>query len=298
MAKGDSGVSAPSPYRTWLQNTLTVGTAPRSYRHRLLKEDQAKRKDAFDHLAKYVFQAHEDARRHLRSLASSPLDPFGASSSFDPASGYPQRLHIHTLQGYFGEILAGLVAQHFSPCDDSAWEVPAFLFRFHVVAFQQLEALPPAANATATVPGRTGDDCLAFRRDGTGRIIKILYCEAKCTADHDTAMIAAAHDKAATGSIVDIPRLVEILKDYADPASIQWVHALLQLWFSGDDGNCERCDLVIYVCGRSPIKGTRQAWLPSDRPHASYTAGRKIEAVEVHLTGVSALVSQVYGKRT
>jgi hypothetical protein len=93
-------------------------------------------------------------------------------------------------------------------------------------------------------------------------------------------------------------KVQEILKDDADQASAQWVNALRQLWFKGLDGTCERCDLVIYVCGRSPIKGTRQTWLLSDRPHASYTATRKFEAVEVHLSGVPALVSQIYGKRT
>src|SRR6266571_3942921 len=77
----------------------------------------------------------------IYQLAGYSLDPFEERIVDDPAEGYPECLHILTLKGYFGEVFAAIVAQHFSPFEVDNWEVPAFLFRFHVVELQHIEAL-------------------------------------------------------------------------------------------------------------------------------------------------------------
>src|SRR5207248_2506322 len=116
-----------------------------------------------------------------------------------------------TLKGYFGEIFAAIIAQNFSPFELHNWEVPAFLFRHHLVEFQHLEAMRQQGSEAKYRPGRTGDDCLAFQRDGNGEIVRVLYCEAKCTVDHESGMIADAYEKASKSAIVDFLQVIEVL---------------------------------------------------------------------------------------
>jgi hypothetical protein len=131
----------------------------------------------------------------LRDLAGITLDPLGEPDTGDPALEYPHKLPLSTLQGYFGEVFAGLIVENGSALGESGWQVPAFLFRTHAVAFEQLELMRQTGQPLKGVPGRTGDDCMAFRRDSQGNIIRTLYCEAKCTLGHDTSLIADAHER-------------------------------------------------------------------------------------------------------
>jgi hypothetical protein len=247
-------------------------------------------------LKEYVYNAHEDARRRLRKLAETSLDPLEEVSGFDPAQGYPEMLHQITLQGYLGEIFAAIIAQFFTPFGITNWKVPAFLFRFHNLAFEQLEAIRQTGEEAGRIPGRTGDDCLAFQIDGKGFIFRVLYCESKCTTENSAKLIAEAHKKVGQSQIKNIHQLIEILKDYDDPDSRMWLDALRRLWMNGLSG-CERYNLVNYICAHSPSKGDRKHWIPADRPHADYISDKPLEAVELHLHDVEGLVREIYGKK-
>ncbi len=124
-----------------------------------------------------------------------------------------------------------------------------------------------------------------------------LVCEAKCTKDHDSGKIANAHEKVSETNAkpVDLTRLIDILQSYQDSVSSKWVAALRQLWMR-EDTNYERYDLVSYVCGQHPIRNP-SGWIPTDKPHPAYTAGRRLEAVEVHLDNVDDLIDEVYGRK-
>ena len=280
----------------WLLDSVSESNN-KQYRHRLLKENLSQRCEILEDLKSYVQAAHEDARRHLRKLAGTSLDPLDPTVTYDPAEGYPERLHIRTLKGYFGEVFAGLVAEKLSPFGQDGWKVPAFLFRFHQVEFQQLEAMRQTGAKAGVRPGRSGDDCLAFKLDSEGQIVRTLYCEAKCTTSHRKSMIDDAHEKVSKAVIVDIPRLINILLDYDDSVSLRWVEALRQWWLPDGNRDSERYDLVSYICGCPPTRGGRRTWIPTDRPYQKYTAGRPLEAVEAHLQNVEQLVREVYGKR-
>jgi len=280
---------------SWLSDSVSE-SGDKRYRHRLLEENPDQRREVLEDLRLYVRAAHEDARRRLRRLAGTSLDPLGSDSTYDPAEGYPERLHIQTLKGYFGEVFAGLIAETHSPFEQDGWKVPAFLFRFHLVEFQQLEILRQQGEQAKLRPGRTGDDCLAFQLDDEGRIVKALYCEAKCTPEHDSHMIAEAHTKASQAALVDIPQLIDILLEYNDLTSLRWVEALRQRWLQDPFRDNERYDLVSYVCGKSPSRSSRRTWMDTQKPHEKYTARRRLEAVEAHLHKVEELICQIYGK--
>lgn len=281
----------------WLSNSVTESKDKR-YRHRLLKENPEQRLRIIPALKSYVQKAHDDMRRRIYKAAGISLDPLGSPPAYDLAEGYPECLHIQTLKGYFGEIFAGLVAENFSPFGYN-WKVPAYLFRFHKVSFEKLEIWRQTGEKPGIIPGRSGDDCLAFQRDEKGRIVRSLVCEAKCTPDHESKMISDAHEKVSEPNLkpVNLMELIEILLEYDDPESTQWVDSLRQLWLDKSITDYERCDLVSYVCGHSPVKGDGKTWIPADKPHEKYTGGRRLEAVEAHLCDVEGLVREVYGKK-
>ncbi len=263
------------------------------YRHRLVKIVQNKRNELIAELKTYLHKAHEDAKQYFQKVAVS-LDPLGDPVTDNLVDGYPEKLHMQTLKGYFGEAFAGLIAEHYAPFDVDTWKVPAFLFRFHDVAFQHLELMRQTSKQAKPIPGRTGDDCLAFQRDSDGKIVRSLYCEAKCTSTFYKKLAEDAHNKVSTAEIVDIPQLLRILQESCDPDAAQWVDALRQLWLRLPVPNDERYDLVSYVC-RPPRRKNYWAWLPTDKPHPKYTASRRLEAVEIHLPDVASVIREVYG---
>jgi DEAD/DEAH box helicase len=285
---------------SWLSDSVSESEDKR-YIHRLIKENLSQRNLILDELISIVQKSHDDARNRLRKLAGNSLEPFEDSPKIDPTKGYPERLHHQSLKGYFGEIFAGIIAENFAPFGEGDWEVPVFLFRVHIVEFQHLEFLNQTGEKAKKRPGRTGDDCLAFRRNSEGVIISSLACEAKCTANHKTNMISEAHEKASAVNIkpVDIPQLIEILQDYDDLVSNEWVNALRVLWLQKVKKNYERCDLVSYICGEHPsAKRQRKAWISTEKAHENYTSGRRLEAVEIHLHDVENLIKAVYVPQT
>lgn len=279
----------------WLQNNVSEST-DKKYRHQILKENSEKRGEIIEELKEIFNEAHDDARVRLRKVTDTSLHPLEHKDSFDPAQGYPELFDLTTLKGYFGEVFAGLIAENFHPFEEE-WKVPVFSFRYHEIAFDQLEMYRLTGEKLNTIPGRTGDDCLAFVLDNSNQINKVLFCEAKCTAKHKESMISDAHNKISSMNIipVEIRRLIDTLNDYNDSGSQNWVNSLRELYIKGQQR--ERYDLVSYVCGKSPVKPkTRKSWIPSSTPHNSYEGDRKLEAVEIHLTDVEDLIKEVYGK--
>jgi hypothetical protein len=168
------------------------------------------------------------------------------------------------------------------------WKVPAYLFRFHLVEFQQLGMMDQTDAPAGLRSGRTGDDCLAFRCNVEGNIVATLFCDAKCTADHDTELINDSHEKSSLGNLVpvDILQVVEVLADSADPDAPSWIDALRELYLKGPTSGYERFDQVTYVCGRSPTAKDHNSWIPIQAPHPKYTGNRKLHVAEVHLLRV------------
>ncbi|MFL5625478.1 MAG: DEAD/DEAH box helicase, partial [Ktedonobacteraceae bacterium] len=126
-------------------------------------------------------------------------------------------------------------------------------------------------------------------RDRSGKIVRVLYGEAKCTADHDTEMISDAYKKAGESPIVDFLRIIDVLREKNDPSSEQWIDAIRR---ARGNAQYERCDLVSYICGQHPKQN--KVWLPTDKPHENYKAQRRLEAVETHLYDVETLIHEVY----
>lgn len=85
----------------WLSEESSVSADGR-YVHRVLTENEGARAAILADLISVIEQAHSDAKQRLRELADPSLDSIVAET-WDPAEGYPEKLHPITLQGYFGE---------------------------------------------------------------------------------------------------------------------------------------------------------------------------------------------------
>jgi hypothetical protein len=240
----------------------------------------------------FVMDVHEDGRRHLRNLASRSLDPLGSPRLADPAVGYPERLHIDTLKGYLGEILAGIVAETLSPHDIDDWKVPGFPLALHDIAFDQLETCRVTGREPTTIPGQSGNDCLAFQLSDEGHVKRCLVCESKCSSAHSANLIADAHESIGKAVLTSLRKLIEILRIRGDDESRRWVDALQVLWLGEPNDEYEQCNMVVYVCGQHPKRSA--SWLSDTNPHLSYSSEQRLEAVEIHLHQVYDLVRRIY----
>jgi hypothetical protein len=188
-------------------------------------------------------------------------------------------------------LLAGLLAENYKP-HGRRWSVPAFLFRGHLPAYQDLERRRQLGGPARPIPGRTGDDALAFELDETNAIVAWLWCEAKCTHDHGSALIAAGHEQlsAAVRIPVDLVQLIAILEESSDPDSERWIASLREMLFSSAPP--PRFDMLVYVCGRKPVQ--QPSWISEAEPHSHYAGGRPLQAVEVHLDGFDEVLTAAY----
>ena len=278
-------------FRDWFVAERVVNG---SYRHSTLTEAADARAAGLAELTRLVSEAHRDARERLDELMGvslNPLDP-GAREGSPPLT-YPDDLATTTLQGYLGEVFAGLIAENFDP-HELAWSVPAFLFRTHSAAPQALERRRQLGGPATPIPGRTGDDALAFVKDQDGRIAAWLFGEAKCTHDHDSALINAGHEQLSGAFYrpVDLTALIDILQSASDAESDAWVDALRLLLFVSASDAPPRFDMLVYVCGRHPKSAA--TWISTDKASDRYRGDRDLEAVEVHLNDFDVVLTSAY----
>ena len=291
------------PLQAWLAAQALPAPPPR-YRLRVWREVNGNFAPLCDELVAYAQEALDDARRRIRKGFEDDLSPFRGTAD-DPAAHYPAMLNRITLQGYLGETLAGLAVEHFGAFGHSDWHVPAFLFRFHDTEFQHLDLInerllmgelhdPDAVSERR--PGRTGDDAIAFRIDASGKITHVLTLEAKCLTTSNTATIQEAHEKLSAGQRrpSGVRELITLLSEHDGPQAQEWVARLIAFYSEGFRTAKHR-DGLAYTVGHWPVKpATRVSWLPHAAPHPSYTAKRRLEAMEFQLEALEGLVDILY----
>jgi hypothetical protein len=285
----------------WLVDQRLNGHHAR-YRLRLWQENRAALPAVLTELRLYADEALDDARRRLRRGFQDPLSPF-ADPLADPAANYPTLLHRVTLQGYFGETLAGIAVEHWGALGHTDWHVPAFLFRMHDQEFQHLERInqrlrdgevhEPDETAQLRV-GRTGDDVLAFRMNGERAITDVMTLEAKCLSRSNNTKIEEAHRKLSAGGPLPpgVRELVNLLAEYGTPEANAWLDALVRLRQEGYRA-VGRHDGVTYATA-APARNGARAWMPRDQPHAAYTATRYLEGMEFHFENLEQLINSLY----
>ncbi|MER2169185.1 MAG: hypothetical protein ABS938_00975 [Psychrobacillus psychrodurans] len=284
-----------SSLNKWLTSNLTNNKGVH-YRHNFISEvNNGKRAKIVSELKPLVQTIHDDTRLKLRDLFQDDWDPLKPwTNEIDPAEGYPEKLDLTTLKGYFGEIFSGIIAENFMPFDEGNWRVPLFPFRFHSTAFDQLELYRQTGKMKKATYGRTGDDCVAFSFNN-GVIDKVLFLEAKCTATHKSSMINDAHEKISSEYLIPVEtlRLVEGLRSYRKikKEAQEWIDALRAMYSSR---NVLRYDCVSYLCGQKPKRS--KTWITTNAPNVNYKGNRELETVEIHISDIDELIKEIYGK--
>lgn len=298
-----STVSAEHPplnyLNEWLDITEKSHPGVPSFRHQLIvRKTSALSQAAKDELFEYIDHAHEGARQSLRAPLGTSLHPLHYGKKVDPAFGYPERCHSSALRGFFGEILAGIVAEYYLTDEKTCWEVPVYLFKHHIVAFQQLELMKQIDEWGTQIVGRTGDDGLAFSwNDNDDQITGWLACEAKCTGSHSSTLISDNYKKLSSGAKrpVDLLRIIPALEDYAqDGYQRVWIDAIRQFYFETQRvRHVNRSDLSVYVCAKKPTR--KSTWTDRDLPHPDYTGRRNLFCIEIHIPDLEEIINEMYG---
>ncbi|MDY7075555.1 MAG: hypothetical protein SXV54_01395 [Chloroflexota bacterium] len=290
----------PTSFTDWLTDALPIPDVPnKKYRHRRLDENQELRERILPRLKEAVHESLQDMARALINPQQNSLDHLQPPQRPTVADLYPQELPTKIKMEYFGEFFAGVLCVDFRAFDESRWEVPAHLFRWHNDISRYLIRVR-TGNAPREIFGRTGDDCLAFCRDENGKIVRFVACEAKCYQNHDNRAVKEAYKKLSKPGEVaeDRIQLIKVLEERQkynpDSKEQEWINALYEMEYSEGTSKCVRYDLVCYICGQAPVR--RNSWINRADPSSEYTGDRSLEAVEVHIDQVRDLVLELYGK--
>lgn len=289
--------------KAWLVEQSLPISGNSKYVLRLRHADHASFPAIKKDLQEYIDEAHQDACERLRSSLADDLSPF-QETPHDPAENYPGALHVITLKGYLGEVLAGLQVEHLGAHGKTGWCIPAYLFRHHDVELQHLEEINQRLRSGEDYdpddpankrPGRTGDDVLAFIMDDKEQILDVLVLEAKCVNPHHATTLAGAHAQVSKTRTppIDTLRLLEILKNHDTKEAKSWQIALTNYYRTGHK-SANRYNGVSYICTNTPKK--MASWMPHDKPHDAYKATRRLEGIEVHMAEMEAVVKALYRK--
>jgi hypothetical protein len=279
--------------RQWLP---AKHTRAGSYHHILILEDTNFRSAALPLIARYVKRAHEEGVDRFKAFMGDTLDPRRQAIHLNALAFYPRHTEPITRQGFYGEIVAGLLAEIYYP-RRVRWYIPAYCFYQHELLFQDLITAAAAGRPLQKSMGHFGDDCLAFGLDPDhSSVLKILICEAKCTTTHRSSLVKDAHSKLSTQpievSVIWLQLIIEALRARGDDASAFWVPLLQEFKDSQRFAERFRTDLISYAHGRRPKR--LATWLRTDKPHEKYSARRDLEVFEVHFSDVDTVIADAY----
>jgi hypothetical protein len=179
----------------WLKPySTTVG----NYGHLLLEQQAASDDALVKAFVPYFESAHQDAREHFHNQIGIDLHPDADSTGSH--ANYPGCLPPTARRGLFGEVMAGMLTEHYAFVGNHNWEVPIFLFRHHEDVEHYLFALARNPARIRAVFGRFGSDFLAIELDEKGHVTRYLAGEAKWR-------------KSLTQGVVDKLMLGETVKD-------------------------------------------------------------------------------------
>ncbi|MGO7758379.1 aminotransferase [Rhizobium ruizarguesonis] len=146
----------------------------------LLEEKADRDPNLANALVPYFESAHRDAREHFAAQIGIDLHPDADEDDGDTARLlYPGCLPSTAKRGLFGEVMAGLVTEHYEFVGEHEWSIPIFLFRYHADVEKYLFDLARDPARVRAVFGRFGSDFLAISLDEEGGVARLIVGEAK-----------------------------------------------------------------------------------------------------------------------
>lgn len=169
--------TCPPPKKALKRWVKSYPSTEGSYGHLLLEQKCDCDDELVDDFVAYFESAHADARAYFHAQLGIELHPDAADDGAHAA--YPACLPSITRRGLFGEVMAGMLTEHFDYVGDHGWVIPVFLFRFHEDAEQYMFELARDPARKREVYGRRGSDFLALAIDDNGAVVRFIAGEAK-----------------------------------------------------------------------------------------------------------------------
>jgi hypothetical protein len=297
--------------KAWLKETNTLGSA---YGHLLLEQANAINAPLVQALRPYFESAHQDAREVFHGDAGMDLHPDATGAGAH--AQYPACLPPNARRGLFGEVLAGLVTEHYKMVEGHKWRVPAFLFRHHADARKYIFALARDPARKREVYGRHGNDFIAICLDDQGGVERFLAGEAKwrktlSPAVIETLMIgewvkddAGNRSRSGKGIWFELNReltaphglrqLQEILKTGGLDKFASTILSMDKILALKNPIVVPRTDLIVISGNAAATRKAGATLLSSHSAPAEYTAGRPLQVVEVILAEGQTLIDALY----
>lgn len=296
----------------WLESYPTVVG---NYGH-LLLEQKCDIDDALiADLVSYFESAHFDARTFFHEQMGIDLHPDADADGSHAA--YPRCLPPNTLRGLFGEVMAGMLTEHYEYVGNHDWHIPVFLFRYHEDAEAYLFALARDEGRKREVYGRRGSDFLALALNDAGEVARFIVGEAKWRKKLQPAVVSALMfgEKERNPDTKELKHngkgiWYQVNRDTQVPHGLRQLQKLLQeIDPNGYSATIASLDRVLVVKGAKPLPRTnlimlsggdvpsREALVPiipwEDVPK-DYTAPHDLQVVELILTDGDVVIDRIY----
>ena len=281
-------------WNNWFQITPTKSSTS-NYGHMLFKKiSGANLSQLQTELIPFFEEAHRDARDIFHNEIGINLDPLAPT----PVSQvtYPNSLPEKQKKGFFGEVLCGIVVQHFGTICNNTWNIPAFLFRHHDTASQYLHKLHYGAEVPSEIVGRTGNDFLAITIDNKENIIGFLVGEAKFRKKFSQAPAKQAYKDLSNHPVipVDLSKIKKLITHLYPGQYTQLVQSIEQIIFSNQQNGLARTDVLIYIFEDPNISSFPPSRINSNTKDPNYKANRQLQVYEIYLPGAGNLIKDLY----
>ncbi|PKG74833.1 aminotransferase [Shewanella sp. GutCb] len=281
------------------------------YGHLLIEQIKANDDELLSRLKAYFESAHLDARQVIHGFMGISLHPDNNEKHNEVS--YPSSLHLTTLKGFFGEVLAGLLAEGYELVGQHEWKVPVFLFRFHDDATKYLYTLVRDPDQKRRTIGRLGTDFIGVSMEG-GEVSRLISGEAKWRKKLSKSVIDSVmlgpkkpgeQDRvegkgvwAELNKEVNPPnglRELQIALKEIDPEGhAEAILSMDKLLSAFDANTVPKTDLVLIVGGPKNNRETGECLIDYDKIPKNYLAGNDLQVVEIVLSDGESLIEDLY----
>lgn len=295
----------------WLEEySSTIG----NYGHLLLEQIGDNDDSLVEALRPYFESAHLDAREHFHEQIGIDLHPDASAAGAHAV--YPSCLPATARRGLFGEVMAGMITEHYAFVGKHEWHVPIFLFRYHADVEAYLFALVRDPARTRALFGRFGSDFLALALDDEGQVVRFLAGEAKwrkslSSSVADSLMLGEVvtdthGNKARSGKGIwhqlnldtNIPhgmrQLQKLLRERDPDGSSAAIFSIDKAILLRTAQPIPRTNLVL-ICGNASARRKKaEALIDCEAKPAAYTSPHDLQVVELVLSAGEDLIDRVY----
>lgn len=286
-----------------------------NYGHLLLEQDRKCDDALIAELVGYFESAHADARAFFHEQMGIDLHPDADAEGAQVT--YPTCLPSITRRGLFGEVMAGMLTEHYDFIGDHDWKVPVFLFRYHEDAEAYLFALVRDEERKREVYGRRGSDFLALALNETGEVIRFIVGEAKWRKRLQPSVVAELmygkkkknpdtdeleHDGKGIWYQVnrDIPvphglrQLQRLLREIDPNGYSAAIASLDRVLVVKDAQPLPRTNLILISGGDVPSRKAQHSLISWEEIPDDYTAPHDLQVVELILSDGDSIIDGVY----